>query len=75
MWFTYRGRYLDGRPVIIRADQDVVDTSAMHSPGSVRGFANALMTGDGQELEIVDRGVYRVVDTGEIIRCSDPQAP
>jgi hypothetical protein len=76
MWVTYVTRSdTDGRVVIIKADQPVLDTGTHDGGGPKYGIADSLRIKGGGELEAVGRRVYRIVSTGEICRADNPNAP
>jgi hypothetical protein len=76
MWMTYVTRSdTDGRMMLVEADQPILDTDTHDGRGVRYGMADSLRIKGGGELEVLARGVYRAVRTGEILRADDPNAP
>jgi hypothetical protein len=74
MWREYAAYYQkDGRPELIWANQELIDTG---TGSNILGLAgpDSLMTKDGRKLRKLGRGTYQLA-TGAIIFSDDPESP
>ena len=75
MWVTYAARSdKTGRTVLVEVDYDDPDAESGGTGPASLGPARQLRARDGRPLRVMRKGVYRLA-SGEIIRCTDPNAP
>lgn len=55
--------------------QEYVSTATRANPSAVAPGLKRIVTEDGQSVNCIKKGQYKVVATGAILRSSDPSAP
>lgn len=65
----------DGRQYTIYIYTDLLDASSFENPNAVTEGVKELRTSDGMVVNLLQKGVYQIVQTGVVVRSSSPDAP
>jgi hypothetical protein len=71
--FTADGN--DGRQYTIYIYTDLIDAGSFEDPNTVAEGFKELRTSDGMVVNLLQEGVYQIVQTGVVLRSSSPDAP
>jgi hypothetical protein len=63
-----------GRSHTISVYTDYIDTQTFRSPKQTLEGMSELRTDEGHAVNVLSKGKYQVVETGVILRSSDPNA-
>jgi hypothetical protein len=65
----------DGSPVMVDIFTEIVDVGTFGNPDAEMEGLKRLLTADGHHVNRLDKGKYQVVNTGQHLSSTDPNAP